>query len=110
MSRTGEYFLEMAERNNWNEADKYYEGLKMAKVTYRAIIEYDTPFGDTKDKNVVEFSIDELADEIVKAGDRWTVNHAHKCYPPFKGGKYKKVVSVTDLVRSTVELKREELI
>ena len=28
MSRTGEYFLEMAERNNWNEADKYYEELK----------------------------------------------------------------------------------
>ena len=82
----------------------------MAKVTYRAIIEYDTPFGDTKDKNVVEFSIDELADEIVKAGDRWAVNHAHKCYPPFKGGKYKKVVSVTVNVRTAVELKREELI
>ena len=28
MSRTGEYFLEMAERNNWIEADKYYEELK----------------------------------------------------------------------------------
>ena len=28
MSRTGEYFLEMAERNNWNEADTYYEELK----------------------------------------------------------------------------------
>ena len=28
MSKTGEYFLEMAERNNWNEADKYYEELK----------------------------------------------------------------------------------
>ena len=85
----------------------------MAKVTYRAIIEYDIPSGDTKDKNVVEFSIDELVDEIVKAGDRWAVNHAHKCYPPFKDGDYKKVVSVTDIVRSTVELKRlnkEELI
>ena len=82
----------------------------MAKVTYRAIIEYDMPSSDTKGKPVVEFSIDELADEIVKAGDRWTVNHAHKCYPPLKDGKYKKVVSVTDIVRSTVELKREELI
>jgi hypothetical protein len=28
MSRTGEYFLEMAERKNWIEADKYYEELK----------------------------------------------------------------------------------
>ena len=28
MSKTGEYFLETAERNNWNEADKYYEELK----------------------------------------------------------------------------------
>ena len=82
----------------------------MAKVTYRAIIEYDTPSGDTKGKNVVEFSVDELVDEIVKAGDRWTVNHAHKCYPPLKDGKYKKVVSVTDDVRTAVELKREELI
>ena len=82
----------------------------MAKVTYRAIIEYDTPFGDTKSKNPVEFSIAELVDTIVKAGDRWTVNHAHKCYPPFKGGKYKKVISVTDDVRTAVELKREELI
>ena len=82
----------------------------MGKVTYRAIIEYDIPSGDTKDKNVVEFSIDELADEIVNAGDRWTVNHAHKCYPPLKDGKYKKVVSVTDDVRTAVELKREELI
>jgi len=82
----------------------------LGKVTYRAIIEYDTPFGDTKDKNVVEFSIDELADEIVKAGDRWTVNHAHKCYPPLRDGKYKKVVSVTGDVRTAVELKREELI
>ena len=68
----------------------------MGKVTYRAIIEYDTPSGDTKGKNVVEFSVDELVDEIVKAGDRWHVNHAHKCYPPLKDGKYKKVVSVTD--------------
>ena len=58
----------------------------------------------------MEFSIAELVDTIVKAGDRWTVNHAHKCYPPFKDGDYKKVVSVTDIVRSTVELKREELI
>jgi len=82
----------------------------LGKVTYRAIIEYDMPSGDTKDKNVVEFSIDELADEIVRAGDRWTVNHAHKCYPPLKDGKYKKVVSVTDDVRTAVELKREELI
>ena len=82
----------------------------MAKVTYRAIIEYDTPFGDTKGKNPVEFSIAELVDTIVKAGDRWKINHAHKCYPPLKDGKYKKVVSVTDIVRSTVELKREELI
>ena len=82
----------------------------MAKVIYRAIIEYNIPSGDTKDKNVVEFSIDELADEIVKAGDRWTVNHAHKCYPPLKDGKYKKVVPVTDDVRTAVELKREELI
>jgi len=82
----------------------------LAKVIYRAIIEYNIPSGDTKDKNVVEFSIDELADEIVKAGDRWTVNHAHKCYPPLKDGKYKKVVSVTDDVRTAVELKREELI
>ena len=78
----------------------------MAKVTYRAIIEYDTPFGDTKGKKPVEFSIAELVDTIVKAGDRWTVNHAHKCYPPLKDGKYKKVVSVTDDVRSAVELKR----
>ena len=82
----------------------------MGKVTYRAIIEYAMPSGDTKDKNVVEFTIVELADEIVKAGDRWTVNHAHKCYPPLKDGKYKKVVSVTDDVRTAVELKREELI
>jgi len=82
----------------------------LAKVTYRAIIEYDMPSSDTKDKPVVEFSIDELVDEIVKAGDRWTVNHAHKCYPPLKDGKYKKVVSVTDDVRTAVELKREELI
>ncbi len=78
----------------------------MAKVTYRAIIEYDTPSGDTKGKNVVEFSVDELVDEIVKAGDRWHVNHAHKCYPPLKDGKYKKVVSVTDDVRTAVLLKR----
>ena len=82
----------------------------MAKVIYRAIIEYDIPSGDTKDKNVVEVSIDELADEIVKAGGRWKVNHAHKCYPPLKDGKYKKVVSITDDVRTAVELKREELI
>ena len=82
----------------------------MGKVTYRAIIEYDMPSGDTKGKNVVEFSIDELVDTIVKAGDGWTVNHAHKCYPPLKDGKYKKVVSVTDDVRTAVELKREELI
>jgi len=78
----------------------------LAKVTYRAIIEYDTPSGDTKGKNVVEFSVDELVDEIVKAGDRWHVNHAHKCYPPLKDGKYKKVVSVTDDVRTAVLLKR----
>ena len=78
----------------------------MNKVTYRAIIEYDTPSGDTKDKNVVEFSVDELVDEIVKAGDGWHVNHAHKCYPPLKDGKYKKVVSVTDDVRTAVLLKR----
>ena len=82
----------------------------MGRVTYRAIIEYDMPSGDTKGKNVVEFSIDELVDTIVKAGDGWTVNHAHKCYPPLKDGKYKKVVSVTDDVRTAVELKREELI
>jgi len=82
----------------------------LGKVTYRAIIEYDMPSGDTKGKNVVEFSIDELVDTIVKAGDGWTVNHAHKCYPPLKDGKYKKVVSVTDDVRTAVELKREELI
>ena len=82
----------------------------MAKVTYRAIVEYDTPSGDTKDRNVVEYSVDELVDKIVKAGDRWHVNHAHKCYPPLKDGKYKKVVSVTDDVRTAVELKREELI
>ena len=78
----------------------------MAKVIYRAIIEYDMPSGDTKDKNVVEFSIDELVDEIVKAGDGWTVNHAHKCYPPLKDGDYKKVVNITDIIKSTVEISR----
>ena len=64
------------------------------------------PSGDTKDKNVVEFSIDELVDEIVKAGDGWTVNHAHKCYPPLKDGDYKKVVNITDIIKSTVEISR----
>jgi len=78
----------------------------LAKVTYRAIIEYDTPSGDTKGRPEVEYSVDELVDKIVKAGDRWHVNHAHKCYPPLKDGKYKKVVSVTDDVRTAVELKR----
>ena len=78
----------------------------MAKVIYRGIIEYDIPSGDTKDKNVVEFSIDELVDEIVKAGDGWTVNHAHKCYPPLKDGDYKKVVNITDIIKSTVEISR----
>ena len=82
----------------------------MAKVTYRAIIEYDIPSGDEKGKPLKEDTIDELVDKIVKAGDRWKVNHAHKCYPPLKDGKYKKVVSVTDDVRTAVELKREELI
>ena len=75
----------------------------MDRITYRAIIEYDTPFGDTKGKNVVEFSIDELVDEIVKAGDGWHVNHAHECHPPFKNGDFKKVVDVTDVVKSTVQ-------
>jgi hypothetical protein len=82
----------------------------LAKVTYRAIITYDMPSGDEKGKPLKEDTIDELVDKIVKAGDRWTVNHAHKCYPPLKDGKYKKVVSVTDDVRTAVELKREELI
>ena len=75
----------------------------MGKVTYRAIIEYDTPFGDTKGKNVVEFSIDELVDTIVKAGDGWKINHAHECHPPLKNGDFKKVVDVTDVVKSTVQ-------
>ena len=78
----------------------------MGKVTYRAIIEYDTPFGDTKGKNVVEFSIDELVDTIVNAGDGWTVNHAHKCYPPLKDGDFKRVINVTDVVKSTVDITR----
>ena len=84
----------------------------MAKVTYRAIIEHDTYEGDVKGKNVIEFSIDELVDEIIKAGDGWTINHAHKCYPPYKYNKktkqydFKKVVSVTDDVRIDVQLKR----
>ena len=78
----------------------------MAKVTYRAIIEHDTYEGDVKGKNVIEFSIDELVDEIIKAGDGWTINHAHKCYPPYKNGDFKKVVSVTDDVRTAVLLKR----
>tara|TARA_R110001592_G_scaffold149918_5_gene375519 strand:+ start:235 stop:492 length:258 start_codon:yes stop_codon:yes gene_type:complete len=78
----------------------------LAKVTYRAIIEYDMPSGDTKGKNVVEFSIDELVDTIVKAGDGWTVNHAHKCYPPLKDNKYKKVNDITDIIKSTVKITR----
>ena len=78
----------------------------MGKVTYRAIIEYDTPFSDTKGKNVVEFSIDELVDTIVNAGDGWTVNHAHKCYPPLKDGDFKRVINVTDVVKSTVDITR----
>ena len=75
----------------------------MDRITYRAIIEYDTPFGDTKGKNVVEFSIDELVDTIVKAGDGWKINHVHECHPPFKNGDFKKVVDVTDVVKSTVQ-------
>jgi len=63
-------------------------------------------------RNLVEFSIDELVGKIVKAGDGWTVNHAHKCYPPCKFNKktkqwdFKKVVSVTDIVKSTVQVRR----
>jgi hypothetical protein len=64
------------------------------------------PSGDTKGKNVVEFSIDELVDTIVKAGDGWTVNHAHKCYPPLKDGDFKRVINVTDVVKSTVDITR----
>ncbi len=79
----------------------------MSKITYRAILEYDTPFGDTKGKNVVEFSINDMVETIIKSGDGWTINHAHKCYPPFRKGNYKKVESVTDIVRSAVNQKRE---
>ena len=84
----------------------------MDRITYRAIITYDMPSGDEKGKPIVEFSIDELVDEIIKAGDGWTINHAHKCYPPYKYNKktkqydFKKVVSVTDDVRIDVQLKR----
>ena len=76
------------------------------KVTYRAIIEHDTSEGDVKGKEVVEFSIEELVDSIMKAGDGWYINHAHKCFPPYKDGDFKKVESVTDIVKSTVQIKR----
>ncbi len=78
----------------------------MDKVTYRAIIEHDLPNGDVKGKNLVEFTIDELVDEIVKAGPGWCLNHAHKCFPPYKDGDYKKVESVTDIVNATLQLKQ----
>lgn len=84
----------------------------MDKITYRAIIEHDTTSGDTKGRKIEEFTIDELINKIVKSGDGWYVNHAHRCYPPVKFNKrteqwdYKKVESITDIVKSTVHIKR----
>ncbi len=78
----------------------------LGKVTYRAIIEHDTSMGESRGKNLVEFSVDELVNKIVKAGDGWTVNHAHKCYPPYRMGNFKKIINVTDVVKSTVNIRR----
>lgn len=78
----------------------------MAKVTYRAIIEHDLPNGDVKGRNLIGFTIEELVDKIVKAGPGWSLNHAHKCFPPYKDGDYKKVESVTDIVNATLQLKQ----
>jgi len=79
------------------------------KITYRAIIEHPTFEGEDKGRNLVEFSIDELVKVIVDAGDGWKINHVHECHPPFKNGDFKKVVDVTDVVKSTVQVERNEL-
>jgi len=34
------------------------------------------------------------------------VAEAHKCFPPYKDGDYKKVESVTDIVNATLQLKQ----
>tara|TARA_Y100000031_G_scaffold145341_1_gene177827 strand:- start:42 stop:290 length:249 start_codon:yes stop_codon:yes gene_type:complete len=75
------------------------------RITYRAIIEHPTP-DDCRGLKLVEFTKAELVDKIVAAGDGWSINHADKCFPPYKDGNFKKVVSVTDDIRATVAIKR----
>jgi len=85
-------------------------------VTYVASIECDTPYGN-KGRIVLGDTIDELIHKIIKNGDSWALNHAHRCTLPMKLNKrtnqydYKSVDSITDIVESTikiVKLNREE--
>ena len=88
----------------------------MNGIEYRAMIECGTPRGN-KGRSIVTNIIDELIDKIIKSGDSWVLNHAHRCHLPIrfnkrkKQYKYKSVDSITDIVESTikiVKLNREE--
>lgn len=80
-------------------------------IEYRAMIECGTPRGN-KGRSIVTNTIDELIDKIVKSGDSWVLNYAHRCHLPMrfnkrkKQYKYKSVDSITDIIQSSVDLIR----
>ena len=50
----------------------------MSDIFYRAFLEITDDQGNPYGKNIYALTVAELVDQVKKAGDGWSVHHAHK--------------------------------